>query len=395
MKTVTKKSQLKSDKLEGFGHAGAFSVIYAEGEFRLFYPVPALYGGYIACASSSDGRRWSEPKKILSGVNADSCSVIRKNGKTYLYYSERGALRLAVGGRDGVYQKYPSALVSSSSLHGVRLTVADGKKYIFTDGRKGRIYFYALNESDDFEKRKLTVRGIDGKILSPNFYGAGKVTRLIYSDGKTVREAEGKLDLENGIYEAEREVCTYVADCIRTAFVSDGKFRQFERYGDTISSVEATVSSNGVKYVSETERADGVVSDGSVDYALCARCAVLPDVKGYSAYRFRLYGESGKAGVRVKFPNSIESYINYDFINKVVTVKGVSGALKPAIRSFALTDEPAEFCIEFTDAVRYVSGDGRFTSAFRSGDATGTAISVYSDSDIRFDAEVYKLKEQR
>lgn len=395
MKTYKEKLQYQSAKLEGLGHAGAFSVIYADGVFSLFYPVPALYGGYIALATSTDGCRWGIVKKIITGVNADSCTAIRKNGKTYLYYSERGALRLAVGGRDGVYQKYPDALCTSYSLRGLRLTVADGKKYIFTDGKRGRINFYALNEYDNLEKRKLTVSGIDGKILSPNFYGAGKKTRLIYSDGKTVREAEGTLDLQNGTYIADRVVKAYVADSVRTAFVSDGKFRLFERYGDTLSSIEATVSSDGVVYRSEIERANSVVADGNVDYALCIHTAVLPDVKGYSAYRFRIYAENGKTGVRLRFPSGNESYINYDYINNVVTVKGISGTGKPVLHSFELKEGATEFYIELTDVVRYVSADGRFTCAFRMGDATGASISVYSDSDVRFDAEVYKLKEQR
>lgn len=393
MKLFGKKSQVRPGTLEGFCHAGGFSVLYADGIFRVFYPVPTVYGGYIACAESTDGNNWSAIKKVVVGTDATSCTAIRKNGKTFLFYAERGALRLAVGGRDGEFDKFPGAIISSGIPKGIRLTVADGKKYLFTDGKKGKLDCYVSDDSFDFVKRKLEIKGLNGKIYDPNFYGIGQKTRLVYSDGKTTKEVEGRLDLSSMVFEVESSSGESDADCVRTAFVSDGKFMRFERYGGELSGIEAHIVADGARYFSEIERSENVTPEGAINYSVCNGSVVLPDSVGATAYRFRLYGEDGKAGVRVRFTGGTESYINYDFFNKVVTVKGVSDTGKPIMHSCPLVGD-AEFYAEIGGVIRYVSNDGSFTRAFRTPPIKGASVCVYSDTERRFDAEVYKIKQK-
>ncbi len=395
MKTAVRKIENSVEELVRFGKAKSFAVVYACGAFRMYYPVKSASGNYIAEAVSADGIDFRFTGRAVNGVNADSCAAVRKNGRILLFYSERGALRLAVGNRNAEFTAFPVAIVRRGVPKGIKITVTDGKRYIFADGKNGKLPCYVFESGLECVPSTLTVSGISGKILEPNFYGVGQKTRLVYSDGKTVREVEGVSDLREMTFVVEKEIGVLHADAVRTVFLSGGEFIRFERYGGSISSVSACASDGTVRYMPMIPT-DVSSSVGSVLNAVCNRVAVLPDVMGDSVVRVNLHlPESGKSGVRVKPISGGEGYINYDITNKVITVKGVSGTGEVSFASYPLTDGDAECYIEVGTTTRFICAGGLFTFAFEANANGGAKIVVYTDKECRFDAELYKLKEQK
>ncbi len=225
----------------------AFSVVYLDGEFHLFFALSKAFKSMILHYSSVDCFTWNEREVALfHGGYIDSVSAFTQGGKIYLYYAVKNIfnltdIRIAVSKDGENFEAFPNAIAKNTALRDVKSFYSEGRRYIIGSEKKGVIPTYVSEDNYTLYKSSLKNLSDDAEVIdylgSPSPFVAFDKTYVAYSMfGAHVVEAE--IDLASGEINLGKSVLENYGESMRSLMIREATPLIFIGCGSSLIPVE-------------------------------------------------------------------------------------------------------------------------------------------------------------
>lgn len=225
----------------------AFSVIYLDGEFHLFFACSKAFKSVVLHYASYDCFSWEEREvALVHNGYVDSVTAFTQNGKIYLCYAVKNVfmltdIRIATSKDGETFEPFPNAIIKNTSLRDIKSFYSESCRWLVGSENKGSFPAYFSKDNFTWEKSALTNVVKEGEIAdylgSPSPFVACGKTYVAYSmQGANVKEVE--IDLTKGELTLGKTILETYGESMRSLMVREATPLIFIGCGSSLVPVE-------------------------------------------------------------------------------------------------------------------------------------------------------------